>query len=178
MAAARTEKQFGTLAAEGAISHMVNEQRFGLRRFVASGFSVGLIPRRLRGDDRGAGTFGAALAAAVSILLLPTPWWTGLIAFAVALALSMWSAAPFAADHQDPGWVVVDEIAGTLLALIGLSGWPWVVALVVARAADIFKVLPGVRPAESLPGALGVTMDDVVAGGYGLIAGWLVVWLF
>lgn len=155
----------------------MNDQQFGLQRFVASGALVGLIPRRLWGDDRGAGTFGAALAAAISLLLLRVPWWWGAIAFAVAMALSLWSAAPFAADHQDPGWVVIDEIAGTMLALIGLTGWAWVVALVVARAADVFKILPGVRRAEDLPGALGVSMDDVVAGGYGLAAGWLVAWL-
>jgi phosphatidylglycerophosphatase A len=48
---------------------------------------------------------------------------------------------------------------------------------VVARLADIFKVLPGVREAESLPGAVGITMDDVVAGLYGLAAGWLIFWV-
>lgn len=148
-----------------------------VQRFIASGFFVGLIPQRLWGSDRGAGTFGAALAAVISLLLWRQPWLVAAIAFAFALGLSLWSAAPFAADHQDPGWIVIDEVAGTLLALIGLTGWPWLVALVVARFADIFKVLPGVKQAERLPGALGVTMDDVVAGGYGLAAGWLVVWL-
>jgi phosphatidylglycerophosphatase A len=156
---------------------MLNEQQLALKRFIASGFFIGLIPRRLWGSDMGAGTFGAALAAVISLVLLPLPWWTGVVAFAIAIALSLWSAAPFAADHQDPGWIVVDEIAGTLVALIGLSGFPWVVALVVARSADIFKVLPGVGRAELLPGSIGVTVDDVVAGGYGLAAGWLVAWL-
>jgi phosphatidylglycerophosphatase A len=149
-----------------------------VHRFVASGFFVGLIPQRLWGSDNGAGTFGAALAAVISLLIWRQPWWVGVIAFLIALGLSLWSAAPFAADHQDPGWIVIDEVAGTLLALVALTGWPWLVALVVARAADIFKVLPGVGQAERLPGAIGVTMDDIVAGAYGLAAGWLVVWLF
>ena len=149
-----------------------------MHRFVASGFFVGLIPQRLWGSDNGAGTFGAALAAVISLLLWRQPLWVGVIAFLIALGLSLWSAAPFAADHQDPGWIVIDEVAGTLLALVALTGWPWLVALVVARAADIFKVLPGVGQAERLPGAIGVTMDDIVAGAYGLAAGWLVVWLF
>ena len=149
-----------------------------MHRFVASGFFVGLIPQRLWGSDNGAGTFGAALAAVISLLLWRQPLWVGVIAFLIALGLSLWSAAPFAADHQDPGWIVIDEVAGTLLALVALTGWPWLVALVVARAADIFKVLPGVGQAERLPGAIGVTMDDIVAGAYGRTAGWLVVWLF
>ena len=58
--------------------------------------------------------------------------------------------------------------------MIGLTGWPWVVAFVVFRIADIFKWFPGVGQAERLPGSLGVTADDLVAGGYGLAAGWLV----
>jgi hypothetical protein len=44
--------------------------------------------------------------------------------------------------------------------------------VVVARLADIFKVLPGVPQAERLPGAVGITMDDVMAGAYGLAVGW------
>ena len=148
-----------------------------MQRFVASGFGVGLLPRRLWGSDNGAGTVGAVLAAIVSALLWPLPWWSGALAFVAAFLLSLWSVRPFSADGADPGWVAIDEIAGTLFALIGLAGWPWLVSLVVARAADIFKVLPGVKQAEALPGALGVTMDDIVAGTYGLAAGWLTTWL-
>jgi phosphatidylglycerophosphatase A len=36
-------------------------------------------------------------------------------------------------------------------------------------------VLPGTAQAERLHGAIGITMDDVVAGLYGLAIGWLVV---
>jgi len=144
-----------------------------MERFVASGFSVGLIPSKLWGSDNGAGTFGATLAAGVGLLWWYRPWWFHLGVFAVFLALSLWSARPFASDHADPGWIVIDEMAGTFVAIIGLAGWPWLIAVVVARLADIFKVLPGVPQAERLGGAVGVTMDGVVAGLYGLAAGWL-----
>lgn len=142
-----------------------------MRRFVAAGFGTGLVPRRLWGDDRGAGTFGAAVAAVIGLVLIPAPWWVDVAAAVSAIALSLWASAPFAATGDDPGWVAIDEVAGTLVALIGLSGWPWILALVVARLLDIFKVAPGVARAEALPGALGVTADDVVAGLYGLAAG-------
>jgi phosphatidylglycerophosphatase A len=66
----------------------------------------------------------------------------------------------------------MDETAGSLLAMIGLAGWPWLIAAIVARAADIWKVLPGVPQAERLPGAIGITADDLVAGLYGLAIGW------
>jgi len=148
-----------------------------MHRFVASGFGTGLVARRLWGTDRGAGTFGAAAAAVVALAWWGRPWWVGAAAFLVAFGSSLWSARPFAREHADPGWVVIDEMAGTLLAVVGLSGWPWLVAVVVARLADIFKVLPGVAAAERLPGAWGVTLDDVLAGGYGLAAGWLLLWL-
>lgn len=146
-----------------------------VRAFIASSFGLGLLPRRLWKSDSGAGTFGAGLAAAIGLVLwrADAPWWITLLVALAATAASLWSAIPFAVGHADPGWVCMDETAGTLLALIGLQGWPWVVALVVARLADIFKVLPGVHRAEALPGALGVTADDLVAGLYGLAAGWL-----
>ena len=151
-----------------------------MKRLVASSFGLGLIPHTLWKSDVGAGTFGAALGAGAGLVLLATgsPWWATLLAALAAIAASLWSAEPFAAGGADPGWVCMDETAGTLLALVGLGGWPWAAALVVARLADIFKVLPGVHRAEALPGALGVTADDLVAGLYGLGVGWLLsIWL-
>lgn len=146
-----------------------------MNRFIASGFGVGLIPSKLWGSDNGAGTFGAVLAAGLSLLMWGWPWWAHIGVFVVFLALSLWSSRPFADDHADPGWIVIDEMAGTFVAVIGLAGWPWLVAVVVARLGDIFKVLPGVPQAEELPGAVGITMDDVIAGLYGLAAGWIVM---
>ena len=144
-----------------------------MRRFIAAGFGLGLLPSRLWGSDAGAGTVGAALAAVISIALWRTPILVQAAAASAAVLISLWAAQPFTAGGADPGWIVVDEVAGTLVALIGLTGWPWLVALLVARVADITKVFPGVAEAERLPGAVGVTMDDVVAGFYGLAAGWL-----
>jgi phosphatidylglycerophosphatase A len=147
-----------------------------VHRLVASSFGLGLVPRRLWGSDQGAGTFGAALAVVVGLLLLSldAPWWlTGAVAV-VAVIASLWSAKPFAAGG-DPGWICMDETAGTLVAMIGLGGIPWVVAVVVARLADIFKVLPGVTQADRMHGVVGITLDDVVAGLYGLAIGWVLV---
>jgi phosphatidylglycerophosphatase A len=148
-----------------------------MHRFIASGFGVGLIPSKLWRSDNGAGTFGAALAAIVAWFAWPLGVATQLALVVVAIGLSLWAPRPFAADHADPGWVVIDEIAGTLIALIGLTigSVPWFVALVVARLADIYKVLPGVRRAEALPGAIGITLDDLLAGLYGLGIGWVLV---
>jgi phosphatidylglycerophosphatase A len=108
------------------------------------------------------------------MVALPAPWWFDLLVAAAAIAVSMWATAP---EAGDPGWMAIDEVAGTLVAMIGLTGVGWVVGVVVARMADIFKVAPGVAAAERLPSPWGVTADDVVAGLYGLAAGWLVTGL-
>ncbi len=129
------------------------------------------------GSDNGAGTFGAVVGGVIGIVSWLTPWWSGLLLAVAAVIVSVWASAPAAAAGEDPGWIVSDEVAGALVAVIGLSGLAWIVAWTVARLADIFKVMPGVRAAESLSAPLGITADDVVAGLYGLAAGWIVVGL-
>jgi phosphatidylglycerophosphatase A len=145
-----------------------------IERVVASWFGSGLLLGRIRGSDAGSGTVGAAVALVVAWLLAPVGWWAQLAAALVVTGLALWSIRPFV-DEGDPGWVVVDEAAGMLVASIGLGGWPLLVAFVVFRIADITKRLPGVAAAERLDGAVGITADDLVAGLYGLAAGWLVV---
>jgi phosphatidylglycerophosphatase A len=148
-----------------------------MRRFIAAGFGVGLIPRRIWESDNGAGTFGAVLAGIIAFVLIPLGLWAHVAATIIVIGLSLWSPAPFLAEDKDPGWITIDEVAGAMLAVTGLVGWPWVVAWVIARLADIFKVLPGVPQAERLPGSLGITADDLVAGLYGLAAGWILTWI-
>lgn len=152
-----------------------------VHRIVASWFGTGLILRRLRGSDAGSGTVGAALALAMSLAIGRIGWIAQVVATIVVIALSVWSSNRFAhvQGEGDPGWVVVDEAAGTFLATIGLTGGAAIVAWIVFRAADIFKTwFPGVAAAERLAGGIGITADDVVAGVYGLAAGWAVIALF
>ena len=115
---------------------------------------------------------GAALAAALTIW--GPPLWLGVAIVVVATSASLWSAVPFAEDHADPGWVCMDETAGTALAAVGLFGWPWVAAMLVSRVIDITKAAPGMKWAENLPGTAGITADDLLAGLYGLGVGWLI----
>ena len=147
------------------------------RRFIAAGLGAGFLPRRLWGSDNGAGTVGAALAGAISIAVAPLPLAVHIALTAVAIAASLWAPTPFLSEDGDPQWVAIDEVAGTLLALTGLSGIAWLVAWGVFRLADITKRFPAVAAAERLPGSLGVTADDLVAGAYGLAAGWIVMGL-
>lgn len=129
----------------------------------------------------GSGTVGALFALPVALLVGEWFGWQGqLIAAVVVVLASLWSARPFVESEGDPGWICVDEAGGVFIAVMGLAVWPGaVIAWFAFRAADIFKdFAPGVARAEDLPGAVGVTADDVVAGLYGLAVGHVVQALF
>jgi phosphatidylglycerophosphatase A len=142
-------------------------------RVVASFFGSGLLVGRMRESDAGSGTVAALLALGIAYLLPPI--WGRSAAFVIAAGAGLWAVGQYRFEHDDPGWVVIDEAAGLFLATIGLGLTGMLVAFVVFRVADIGKQFaPGVAAAESLPGAVGIMADDVVAGLYGLGAGWLV----
>lgn len=150
-----------------------------MHRVIASWFGSGLILHRIRGSHAGSGTVGSAVAFPIALAIGQIGWIPQLIAAVFVTILSLWSARPFAVDHADPGWVVVDEAAGIFVATIGLGWKAGLVAFVVFRIADATKRFPGVGPAEALPGAVGITADDLVAGVWGLAAGWAAqAWIF
>jgi phosphatidylglycerophosphatase A len=64
---------------------------------------------------------------------------------------------------------VIDEVAGMLLTVLLAPPTPLVLAVgfVLFRIFDVVKVFPADR-AERLPGGLGVMLDDVIGGLYGL----------
>jgi phosphatidylglycerophosphatase A len=148
-----------------------------MHRFVASWFGTGLILGRLRGNHVGSGTIGALFALPLAVLIGAWLGWQGqIVAALVVTVASVWSADHFAESEGDAGWIVADEAAGTFVAVIGLPFWPAaVIAWAVFRVTDIKKSLaPGVSAAERIPGGLGITADDLIAGLYGLVVGHLV----
>lgn len=143
-------------------------------RLIASWFGSGLILRRIRGSDLGSGTLASVLTFPVAVWLGSYGTVAQVVATGVVLALAYWSVLDLVATEGDAGWIVIDEAAGTFIATISLGWGPGLVALIVFRAADIFKTaFPGVAQAERIPGSVGVFADDLVAGVYGLIAGLL-----
>jgi phosphatidylglycerophosphatase A len=137
-----------------------------MARLIASLFGVGLILGKVRGSDAGAGTVGSLVALPL-VLVIGEAWgWPGQLVGAVLVtALSFWSSNEVAAAEGDAGWIVIDEAAGTFISTIGLLGWPAVIAFGLFRLVDITKrPFPGVQRADSMKGAAGVTLDDVVAG--------------
>ncbi|PYV30981.1 MAG: phosphatidylglycerophosphatase A [Acidobacteria bacterium] len=101
---------------------------------------------------------------------------------ATVFAVGVWSAGRAAVffGSQDPGRVVIDEVAGQMLTFVAqpLVGWTWLVAgFALFRALDILKPFPA-DGAENLPGGWGIMTDDLVAGIYSLMALGFLQWLF
>jgi phosphatidylglycerophosphatase A len=111
------------------------------------------------------GTAGSLVALVAGAALLALSPWLLLVATLGAVAAGMWSIRAAGATG-DPGWVVIDEVAGQWLAI--LIVWrPDLVELIAAFA--LFRLLDIAKPgpvawAERLPGAAGVMADDLVAG--------------
>jgi len=76
--------------------------------------------------------------------------------------------------RKDPGKVVVDEVAGQLIALLPVlpkvdPGWLSILTAFLAfRLFDIAKPYPA-RRLESLESGLGIMADDIVAGAYAAV---------
>lgn len=71
------------------------------------------------------------------------------------------------AGEKDPSCVVIDEVAGVMLAFFLLPLTPSVAftAFFVFRAFDMFKIYPA-NKLEAIHGGTGIMMDDIIAGFY------------
>jgi phosphatidylglycerophosphatase A len=81
--------------------------------------------------------------------------------------------------REDPGHVVIDEVAGQLIALIAVAPDPKhaAISLVLFRLFDIWKPWP-IRRLEALPEGTGIMLDDVAAGLLALACAQLIrIWL-
>ncbi len=129
--------------------------------FLATGFYIGNIPFA-------PGTFGSLIGlplcfALTGISLAPAMLGTlFFILFAVCIA----DAAEKILKQNDPGCIVIDEIAGMMVTLIGLPFNPITVLIgfIIFRILDILKPFPIRNLDKRIPGGLGVVADDVAAG--------------
>lgn len=143
---------------------------------VATFFGAGLL-------RPGPGTYGSVAAA---LLWFGAAHWLAisgwhlaactLAAALVATAIGIPAATIAAREsgREDPGFVVIDEVAGQWFALIAIRpDWKHaLLALVLFRLFDIWKPGP-VRLLERLPEGTGILLDDVAAGVLALLCGLL-----
>ena len=91
----------------------------------------------------------------------------------VVIVVGIWAADRVEAEagREDPGIVVVDEVAGMLLTMLflPLTWLSGVIGFLAFRGFDIVKPFPAGR-AERLPGGLGIMTDDLVAAIYAAVA--------
>ena len=139
--------------------------------FVATVGGIGLLP--------GApGSWGslAALPAAWLVLDHLGPWALGAAAILV-FALGCWASEAVIrrAEDDDPGPVVIDEVAGQFAALLPAATelWQFALGFVLFRIADIVKPWPASWADRRVKGGLGVMADDAIAAIYALAGLWL-----
>lgn len=131
----------------------------------------------------GPGTYASAITVAL--------WWLAAhlippqvllpVAIAAAVMITLGGIPPSTvvareSGIEDPGFVVIDEVAGQMIALIGVPlSWNYLLAsFILFRGFDIVKPFP-LRRLENLPEGTGIMMDDVGAGLYSLFL--LHLWL-
>jgi phosphatidylglycerophosphatase A len=117
------------------------------------------------------GTVGS-LVTAVAIWLLPLTPFRIAVALVVVTLVGIWAGGRVerVLGRKDPGLIVIDEVAGMLLSVIGLprSLPVLVTAFLLFRLFDIWKPFPA-RESQALTGGIGVMVDDLIAGLYALV---------
>jgi phosphatidylglycerophosphatase A len=135
----------------------------GLILFLSSGTYLGYFPFA-------SGTFGTLWGIPLAYWLSGEALWIqGIIILgAVGLAIYVAGEAEKIWLRKDPSRVVIDEIVGYLVAMIGLP-FSWATALLgflIFRVMDILKPYPIRKIDQSMPGGWGIVLDDVLAGVY------------
>jgi phosphatidylglycerophosphatase A len=139
-----------------------------LARWIATAGGLGYVP------------FAPGTVTSLPIAL--AVWWlqpgdTALLgATAVVSVVGVWAAGreEERAGVKDPRAIVIDEVAGMLIACCGHPRTlPWVLGLFLAfRVFDVLKPF-GIDRLQALPGGLGVVADDLLAGVYANLLGQL-----
>lgn len=132
---------------------------------LATGIGVGYFPLV-------PGTIGTLLAVPLSFgvnRLATSSLLLGLLTLATFIGCAVWlsTQGEILLGRKDPGSIVIDEIAGFLVA--NFLAPPGIITLTLAfvlfRIFDIVKVFPASK-LEELPGGVGIVFDDVIAGVY------------
>lgn len=108
------------------------------------------------------------IAATLAVLSL-------LVGYAALLVHFSVGPGPKDDDWGDPGWVIIDEWVGMSISLLPIvSGDPVgaICAFALFRLFDIWKPWV-ISKVQDIPGAWGVLLDDILAGGCAALLCWL-----
>ncbi|MDE1896956.1 MAG: phosphatidylglycerophosphatase A [Rhodospirillales bacterium] len=128
-------------------------------RFIAAGFGSGWAPKA-------PGTFGSLVGLAIGALLLTAGHFWLLAGIFLATSIGLYAIRQLPEASIDPGWIVIDEIAGQMIPLLALRNFnPWgaLAAFALFRLFDIWKPWP-VSWADRRRDEFGIMGDDIIAG--------------
>ncbi len=134
--------------------------------FIATGAYSGYLPKA-------PGTWGSAVGVLLWLLIGRMELIPYLTVVGILFIVGVFSAgaAEKIVDRGDPELVVIDEIAGQLIALTAVPFHPVPVVLgfLLFRFFDILKPFPIGWIDRHLHGGLGIMLDDLVAGLFALL---------
>jgi phosphatidylglycerophosphatase A len=129
--------------------------------FLATGFYVGNIPPA-------PGTLGSLIGLPLCFLLAGVQLPPAIILAVLFIGFAVWiaHAAEKTLKKKDPGCIVIDEVSGMVVTLIGLpfNLTTAVIGFIIFRILDILKPFPIRTLDKRLAGGIGIVADDVVAG--------------
>ena len=141
--------------------------------FLATGGYLGYMPIA-------PGTFGSLPGLMICLGM------TGIrLGYAILFALLLTGVAMVIAQQarkliggEDPSSIVIDEITGMTITLLGIPLTPFslILGFLVFRALDILKPFPIRYLDQKVPGGAGIVLDDVMAGIYGNLLIRIVLW--
>ena len=138
---------------------------------LATGFYMGKIPFMPC-------TFGSLVAIPIGYLCTYLPVYGKWSVFALIFLAGIYAAERYSniTGIEDPGSVVIDEVAGLLLFYIIFPFKPVYIAagFILFRFFDILKPFP-VSFFDSIKNGLGIMLDDTAAGLYAVLVWFIVI---
>ncbi len=140
--------------------------------FLSTGFYSGFFPVA-------PGTAGSVVGMVFVYLLRDSGTFLQALSAVFFSVIGVWvsNIASQVFKKHDPQRVVIDEIAGVMITMIGipLTGYTGVMGFLLFRFFDIVKPIPANFADRKLKGGLGIMLDDIIAGIYGNIVMHLVM---
>ncbi len=132
-----------------------------ISELLATFFYVGYLPAA-------PGSIATILGGLLAFALMPNiALYLAVTVFITVVGFLASARAEKVIGKKDPGSIVIDEVAGVMIAFFLLPPtlpvfWT---AFFVFRAFDMLKIYPG-NKFEGLGGSAGIMLDDIIAGVY------------
>jgi len=128
---------------------------------LATGFNTGKSPFA-------PGTVGtlAGIPFALVFWVIPPPFFGVYVVGLMLLAIFIADQAEKILKEKDPGCIVIDEIAGYVVALsiVPVNAYTIIAGFFIFRFFDVVKAGPARYFERNFSGGAGVVLDDVMAG--------------